>query len=284
MKNKILVTGHNGFIGSALISELVGDSNLKNFELVIPDRIDFCDNIQVSCLPKVSIIVHLAAKTFIPDSFEKPHFYYQNNLLSTLNVLEKARRDKAKVIFLSTYIYGAPKYLPVDEIHPAQPANPYTQSKVLCEQLCEAYVRDFSIDVVVLRPFNIYGPGQASHFFIPTIISQIDSDIINLQDSEPKRDYIFIKDLIDVIIICIKNKMNGLEVFNVGSGISYSVKDVVSKIVELSESKAEINYSGIKRKGEVVDCVASIEKLFKRFGWKPNTMIDEGLGHILNLN
>jgi UDP-glucose 4-epimerase len=266
-----------------LISELVSDSNLINFELVIPDRIDFSDNVQVSCLPKVSIIIHLAAKTFIPDSFEKPHLYYQNNLLSTINVLEKARRDKAKVIFLSTYIYGAPKYLPVDENHPAQPANPYTQSKVLCEQLCEAYVRDFSIDVVVLRPFNIYGPGQSSHFFIPTIISQIDNDIINLQDSEPKRDYIFIKDLIDVIIICIKNKMNGLEVFNVGSGISYSVKEVVSKIVELSESKAEINYSGIKRKGEVVDCVASIEKLFKRFGWKPNTMIDEGLGQILNL-
>lgn len=284
MRDKVLVTGHKGFIGSHLFSRLIEESNLNNYDVITSEGINLQESTNVKKIPKVSLIVHLAAKTYIPDSFLKPEEYYQNNILSTLNILEKAKADGARVIFLSTYIYGVPKYLPVDEIHPSNPMNPYTQSKLICEQLCEAYSRDFSLNVAILRPFNIYGPGQASNFFIPTIISQINSATISLHDPKPKRDYIFINDLIDVIMLFVNQKFKGFEIFNVGTGESYSVEEVVDLILKFSKSKASVEYSNQTRKGEVNDCKASIEKLTNKFGWKPSISIEAGLQTLLEIN
>jgi len=285
LKNKVLITGHKGFVGTYLCTQLSQLAKVDNaIELVIAEETDFCCGTSVQALPQVSLIIHLAAKTFIPESFLKPTEYYQNNINSTLNILEKARRDCAKVIFLSTYIYGTPEYLPIDELHPAQPLNPYTQSKLICEQLCAAYARDFSLRVTVLRPFNIYGPGQASHFFIPTIIAQIDQPEIRLQNSKPKRDYIFIQDLVDVIILFVKENFIGFEVYNVGSGTSYSVNEVVTRIMEITKSKATIHYTDKARHGEVNNCIASIEKLYKKYKWKPRFSIEEGLRQVIKIN
>jgi UDP-glucose 4-epimerase len=285
MKDKVLVTGHRGFIGTHLCNHLNDVIKFDDsFELITTDGIDLCDANSVKKLPKVSFIIHLAAKTFIPESFVKPDEYYYNNVVSTLNILEKAKKDGANLIFLSTYIYGTPQYLPVDESHVLQPMNPYTQSKVICEQLCEAYSRDFSLNIIALRPFNIYGPGQSSNFFIPTILSQLSQSQIQLQDSKPKRDYIFINDLIDLIFLLMKQKFNGYEVYNVGTGTSYSVKDIVNKILNFRKSNAEVCYSDIPRQGEVIDCIASVAKLFNKYGWKPATTIDEGLQKVLEFN
>lgn len=279
MKNKILITGNKGFIGNYLIRYFNKTENVV--EIVNTEGIDFCDAAEVNNLPNVDVIVHLAARTFIPDSFIKSKDYYYNNIVSTLNILEKAKTDKAKVVFLSTYVYGAPIYLPVDENHPIQPMNPYTQSKVICEQLCEAYSRDFLIPVIVLRPFNIYGPGQSFNFFIPTILSQIDKEVINLQDSKPKRDYIFINDLIDLIVLLLKQDFIGYEVYNVGTGVSYSVKEIVNIILDLSKSSAKVNFTDTPRQGEVNDCYASVEKLFLKYQWNPKTPLIEGLKEVL---
>ena len=284
MRDRVLVTGHKGFIGSHLYSRLVEESLLNIFDVITSEGINLQESINVKKIPKVSLIIHLAAKTYIPDSFLKPDEYYRNNILSTLNILEKAKIDGARVIFLSTYIYGVPKYLPVDEIHPSNPMNPYTQSKLICEQLCEAYSRDFSLNIVVLRPFNIYGPGQALNFFIPAIISQINSANIRLQDSKPKRDYVFINDLIDVILLFVKQKFEGFEIFNVGKGKSYSVEEIVGMILKFSKSNAKVEFTNIVRKGEVNDCRASIEKLISKFGWRPAVTIEEGLQTLLEKN
>lgn len=272
----LLITGGEGFIGKSL-RKVLDLEGIKYYACPNSSQLNLCDFTQVKALPKASVILHFAAKTSIPESFNAPADFYYNNIISTLNILEKAKQDAAKVIFLSTYVYGIPTSLPVDESHVTQPLNPYTQSKVICEELCASYSRDFSIPVVVIRPFNIYGPGQASNFFIPTIFSQLKQRQIHLQNSKPKRDYVFINDLIDAIILLLKNNFKGYEIYNVGSGFSYSVKEVVNMILELSNSKADVHYTDIPRKGEVYDCRASIDKIYNAIGWKPKTTIRDGL-------
>jgi UDP-glucose 4-epimerase len=228
-------------------------------------------------LPKADVIVHLASKSFIPDSFKYPDIYYNNNFLSTLYLLEKARQENSRFVFASTYVYGSPQYLPIDESHPRQPLNPYTQSKVLCEDLCIAYNRDFKVPVTIFRPFNVYGPGQSDSFFIPTILRQLKEVTIQLQDPRPKRDFIFVDDVIDAFEKAINNENNSGVVYNLGSGISYSVSETVHLLKELSDSFAEINFSGIQRQGEVLETIAGIDRARKELGWSPQTLFIDGL-------
>lgn len=274
---KILITGRRGFVGNELAKYL---TSFKEFELVglsNEERFDLTDPISVNTLPKADVIVHLASKNFIPESFAKPAFYYNNNISSTINCLEKARMDGAAFVFFSTYVYGKPKYLPIDELHPLQPLNPYTQSKLTCEQLCEAYYRDFNVPVTIFRPFNIYGPGQSSVFFIPTILRQIHEPVIQLNDSRPKRDFIFISDIIEAVYLAITREKNGVHIFNLGSGISTSVRDIVNTLHTLTDSKAEIRFSDMSRQGEILDTVADISKVQAELNWLPKISLTEGL-------
>jgi nucleoside-diphosphate-sugar epimerase len=276
MSKKVLVTGSGGFIGKNLCQVLL-EKQFDLSEIKSSKDLNLCDNKEVEKLPQVDVIVHLAASSYIPDSFKNPGFFYQNNVISTLNLLEKSRRDKAKFIFLSTYVYGAPQYLPIDEIHKRNPLNPYTQSKVIGEDLCQAYTRDFELDTMILRPFNAYGPSQLNSFLIPSIINQLGNSEINLQDSRPKRDYIYIDDLVEAIKMAISAEKTGANSYNIGSGISYSVQEVVDILIQISKSNALIEYANVERKGEVLNTVADIKKINAELGWKPKVDLKEGL-------
>lgn len=273
---KILITGSRGFVGRSLISLL----KTKSFEILQAEgssSLNLCEWEAVKNIPKSEIIVHLASKSFIPDSFKKPLSFYNNNILSTLNILEKAKVDGSKVIFFSTYIYGTPMYLPIDENHKKSAQNPYTQSKLVCEDLCEAYYRDFGVPIIIFRPFNIYGPGQKLPFFIPAIISQINNKVIQLNDSRPKRDFIYIDDVVDAVLLSIANNENLFRIYNIGSGVSTSVKDIVYSIINLSKSKAQVLFTNEMRQGEILDTVANISKIQNELHWKPKIAINRGL-------
>lgn len=281
---KILITGARGFVGVAL-SKLLRS---KSFEITdVNNTLNLCEWESVKNIPKQEIIIHLASKSFVPDSFKEPLRFYNNNIVSTLNILEKARIDGSKVIFFSTYVYGNPLYLPIDESHIKSPKNPYTQSKLICEELCEAYYRDFGIPVTIFRPFNIYGPGQSSSFFIPTIINQINNEVIQLNDSRPKRDFIYIDDVIEAVFKSIDNNENLLRIYNLGSGVSTSVKDIVDMVIALSHSKARVKFSDQARQGEVLDTIADISKIKTELHWQPKISIERGLrltiDHLANL-
>jgi UDP-glucose 4-epimerase len=272
---RILITGSNGFIGKALVSrfqqryDLIKTGNSKSLNI--------CDPSACERLPTADTIIHLAALSFIPESFEVPAAYYRNNIVSTINMLEKARKDGSKFIFFSTYVYGRPAYLPIDELHVVNPLNPYTESKVIGEQLCKAYQRDFNLDVTIIRPFNIYGPNQSNVFFIPKILEQIKSKTIHLQDPRPKRDFIYLEDVIDATEAIVNCDLTGVNVFNIASGVSTSVKEVVDHIKKISGSSAEIIFSNEERKGEVLDTVANIEKAKSILNWSPKTSLEQGL-------
>ncbi|MCZ2479772.1 NAD-dependent epimerase/dehydratase family protein [Aquirufa nivalisilvae] len=281
MMKRILVSGSSGFIGRNFCHALT-KGNYQVIEIPSSKEFDLCDSKKVALLPEVDVIIHLAAKSYIPDSFNNPSYFYQNNVVSTLNLLEKSRKDKAKFILLSTYIYGNPQYLPIDEKHQRSALNPYTQSKLICEDLCQAYARDFGLHSIILRPFNVYGPGQLSSFLLPSIISQLNNEEIFLQDSRPKRDYVFIDDLVEAILLSIEVEKEGCNVYNVGSGSSYSVNELVDMLVQISKSTSQIRFANIERKGEVLNTIADIKKINSDLGWFPLVDLQEGLIRTFN--
>ena len=277
-EKRILVTGSSGFVGSHLVEELKRH-NVEVITLTDPEgrRIDVRDWQKIKEISDIDIVYHLAAKTYVPFSFEDPKAVYEVNVLGTLNILELCRlREVEKIVFVSSYVYGQPRYLPIDEEHPVQPTNPYMRSKVLGEELCRAYNNDFGLKCIILRPFNVYGVGQSGDLLIPTIIAQLQAGKIELKDSEPKRDYIYISDLISALIEAGKFDGN-FEIFNIGYGKSYSVKEIVEKIVQLYGKGVKINYKNERRKNEVMDVVADIGRAGTMLGWEPRVSFEEGL-------
>ena len=178
-EKRVLITGANGFVGRHLVNALNGmDSSVTLLKDINGNSLDIRkkDLIKSSLdyLSDVDVIYHLAAIASVNSSYENPHDTYETNVLGTLNILELCRLyDINKIVYASSYVYGKPHYLPIDENHMTNPTNPYSRSKLIGEELCKSYHDDFGIECIVLRPFNIYGPGQRSDFLIPMIISCI---------------------------------------------------------------------------------------------------------------
>ncbi len=277
----IVVTGSSGFVGRRLVKRLK-DLSHEIIHLDITSCTDVTKYDQLSDIKKFDLLFHLAAKTFVPDSFHHPREFYETNILGTLNALELCRKYNSRMIFVSSYVYGNPEYLPIDEKHTVSALNPYSQSKIIGEKLCESYHRDFGLNIIIIRPFNIYGPGQQIPFLIPTIISQAARGRITLKDPEPKRDYLYIDDAIDFYIKAAGFATNSMEIFNIGSGESYSVRNIVDIIHEMMHSTFEVSYANERRPGEIMDTIADISKAKSTFGWKPLTNIVDGIKNILD--
>lgn len=279
---RILITGHTGFIGSYLHKEL----SKTDHTLLLADistGIDICDWQQVEQFNDIDTIIHLANLSFVPASYQNPKRFYETNYLSTLNMLELCRLHGSKLIFFSSYMYGHPQYQPINERHPIHAFNPYSQTKVICESLCEGYNRDFNVPITIFRPFNIYGAGQNPDFLIPSIIQQAKNGKIVIKDDRPKRDYIHVKDIVRAVILAIKttNDNASVKTYNLGAGISYSVKEIVEMVQSLSEKAIEYECTNEIRPNDVMDTVADITKIKKELNWSPSISIKEGLQKML---
>ena len=112
------------------------------------------------------------ARTFVPDSWDDPQAFCQTNVLGTVNVLEFCRKKRIPMTYVSAYVYGHPDSLPIARDSAIRPSNPYALTKRLAEEACEFYASAYDLPVTTIRPFNVYGIGQAEHFLIPAIISQ----------------------------------------------------------------------------------------------------------------
>lgn len=276
-----LVTGSEGFIGKHLITELKKNKcNVIRFGS--PDSKDVTKWDDVKAIPKADVVFHLAARTFIPFSLKNPRETYEVNALGTLNILEYCREKRAKLVYPSSYVYGSPEYLPIDEQHPLKANNPYTRSKILGEQFCKIYFDDYGVQCTILRPFNVYGPGQRGDFLMPSIVKQLkENGKIRLKDPNPKRDFIYVKDAALALIKAADHK--GFGIFNIGCGKSYSVRQVVEKLSDIHGKKISIKYTNEKRRNEIIDCYADISKAKKELGWHPTIGIDEGLKNVYRL-
>lgn len=278
---RVVISGSKGFIGSNLISQL-SNQKYSIFTFDISDGIDLSKKEQLNKIPTFDVFVHLANLSYVPESYNDPESFFRINYLTTLNALELCRTNKAKLIYLSSYIYGKPEYLPVDEKHPINPFNPYAQSKYLCEILCEGYYRDFGVITTILRPFNVYGVGQKGKLLIPEIVQQLSNGLkkIKLKDATPRRDYVNVFDVANAIKTCIDSNPPA-EKYNVCSGVSYSVRDVADIInSELSQS-VEFLFSESDRLNEVNETIGSNKKIQDELNWSPTISFEEGLKAIL---
>ena len=278
---KIAITGFQGFVGNHLVKYL--EQQVGEFELIKIGRINgnnINDFDSLLTVGEFDIMVHLAAQNFIPKSFLDPKLFYNDNIMGTINVLELCRMRNAKIIFMSSYVYGEPDYLPIDEKHVTKAYNPYGESKLIGESLCLAYARDFGIDTAIIRPFNVFGQGQKPNFLISEILDKYfkgDMKIL-LKDPNPRRDYIYIDDLISIIILLLKEEKLNSRIYNACSGVSFSVLEVTEIVNALFGNNINFVFcENSIRKNEVIETVGSYNKLFTDFGWRPHYTLQTGL-------
>jgi len=277
---KVVVTGSKGFIGTQLCKTLLNlGHDIIEIDLSLGHNVEEWKTFEN--LPKFDYLVHLAARIFVPESFNNPRSFYQTNIMGTLNANEACRINNAKLVFFSSYAYGAPDYLPIDENHQVKSFNPYSRSKIMGEDICKSYFADFGVKSIVFRPFNIYGPNQDSRFLIPSIIEQAIEGSITLKDNRPKRDYIFIDDIISAVVKSLEYEPEGSDIFNLASGVSHSVEDIVNKTISIIGKDIKVNYLNEHRPNEVLDTVALIDKAKNKLDWEPKTSIDTGLSNCL---
>lgn len=275
-RGRCLVTGANGFIGAALCARLEalgrgverlgsawgGVENPANLE-ALPDSIGH--------------VFHLAARTFVPRSWEDPAAFLRTNVDGTGNVLEFCRARGIGLTYVSAYLYGQPDTLPIPEDHPLRPNNPYALSKHLAEQLCAFYAGHYQVPVTVLRPFNVYGPGQAEPFLIPEVVRKArEEERILVQDLAPRRDYVFVDDVVAALVLAME-RGGPFGVYNVGSGASVSVGEVVAQVQRALGTTKEVVSANAERRNEISDVVADVTRAERDLGWRPRVDFASGI-------
>ena len=272
--NCVLLTGSDGFLGRSFTSESP-ELDIVPFDVTNGDVATFDFSVY-----KAGHVVHLAARTSVEESWEIPAEYYQTNIMGTLNLLEYCRKIGASMTYLSTYTYGKPEYLPIDEQHPVSPHSVYNHSKYMAEDMCRFYAENLGVPVSVLRLFNLYGPGQSTSFLIPNIVRQVfEDEQIVLLDLMPKRDYVYITDVIEALRLSLGKR--GFNLYNVGSGISFSVSELCKIVQECAGTQKAVMSKNITRKNEVMDVVADCSKIKTELGWTPKVSIYDGIKRVV---
>jgi NAD dependent epimerase/dehydratase len=305
---KVFITGADGFIGSHVAEHLTRsgarvtamaaynsfNSNgwLDDLEPQVRDSMDIVrGDVRDSAFLMKHIaghetVFHLAALIAIPYSYVAAQSYVDVNVHGTLNVLEAARAaDVSKVVHTSTSeVYGTAQFSPITEQHPLQGQSPYSASKIGADMMAESYARSFDMPVVILRPFNTYGPRQGERAVIPTIIRQVLDPAcgeIRLGDLSPQRDFNFVGDTAKAFAAI--GDADGLafgEAYNTGTGVAVSIGEVLQQILQMTGStKPVVSEDQRKRpeKSEVRLLLADNSKLRAVSGWEPEYDLAAGL-------
>ena len=304
-RSKVLVTGAGGFIGSHLcelcLAEgaavrafvhynsrsdwgMLEDLNKKNLEKIEVVAGDLRDSQSVrKAVQGCEYIFHLGALIGIPYSYSGPEDVVQTNVMGTMNVLQACLEyGVGRMVHTSTSeVYGTARYVPMDEKHPLSPQSPYAASKVGGDKLAESFYRSYGLPVVILRPFNTYGPRQSPRAVIPTIIIQaLQSRTIRLGSLAPKRDLTFVKDTArGVLAAASAPKVEG-RTFQIGSRQEHSVADLVTLVGKILDKKFRvIQESGRRRpeSSEVERLFASNENAGIFLKWRPKVTLKNGL-------
>lgn len=276
----ILVTGASGFIGRNLVTQL---RNCHNKVTEVNSlHGDIADQITWEGFESADVLVHLAGSTFVPDSWSRPADFLKVNLMGTVHALDYCRMYGSKLVYLSSYMYGNADELPIPETAPLMVSNPYALSKKLAEDVCRFYADFYNLKIIILRPFNVYGPGQNPQFLIPSLMNQACNDTsIKVKDLEPKRDYIYVDDLVGAIIKAIDIDID-FDIFNIGTGASYAVSELIEKIQSIQKTNHPVCTEGERRVGEIMDTKADISKAKTILGWMPKYSLFTGLKKMIN--
>ncbi len=295
---KILVTGADGFIGSHLTEALVRDgyevrafcqyNSFNSLGWLDYCKIDTKKDFQVfsgdvrdpygvkQAMTGCDAVLHLAALIAIPYSYHSPDTYVDTNVKGTLHVLQAARElGVERLIQTSTSeVYGTAQFVPITEVHPLQGQSPYSATKIAADQLAYSFFASFKTPVVILRPFNTYGPRQSARAVIPSIIAQIATGKrrIKLGAVTPTRDFNYVSDTVRGFIAALKSDLGVGEVVNLGSNFEVSVGDTVALIAEIMSTNVEIETDEQRIRpvnSEVERLWADNTKAKSLFDWSP---------------
>ena len=276
---KSLVTGGEGFIGSHLVERL---KNLGHDVVVVDNKNSSNDirdyELMKSLMEDVDFVFHLAAESKIGTCIDNPVLAASTNELGTCTLLQAARENGvSRVIYSSTSAAYGNNPFPNVETQPDDCLNPYSVSKVNGEKWCKTYTDLYGLKTVILRYFNVYGPGQpTSGQYAPVMgifTRQRDAGepLTIVGDGEQRRDFIHVSDVVNAnIMAAISNQSDEYygKVYNVGSGVNYSVNQIAAMI---SDSTTNIP----ARPGECRVTLANCDKIYGAFGWKPQIKLEE---------
>ena len=308
---KILVTGGAGYIGSFMVRCL----KEKGFEVVIADNLsqghiesvkDF-DVREIDLATekeklnelfekeKFSGVVHMAGFIQMGESFANPSKYFQNNLMSALNVMDAMVKNKVSNFILSSSagVYGNPESLPIKEEDKKEPLNPYGETKYMIEKMLEWYDQAYGLKFISIRYFNAAGAAldgsigedhpQESHLTPLIIKAGLRGDKFTIFGNDYKtpdgtciRDYIHVLDLVETHRIALKKLLGGAQsnFYNAGVGRGYSNKEVIEMVEKVTGLTINLEY-GSRREGDADSLYASIDKIKKDFGWQPKYDLKE---------
>lgn len=308
---KALVTGINGFAGSFLASYLLNlgyevhgtikseTNNLKGIEeklqLYPLDLLDREKVKEVVSKVRPNFIFHLAALTSPAQSFKDPASFFTTNISAQLNVfdslIESGLLDTRVLITSSAEVYGMvkPGDLPVDEETPLRPASPYAVSKIAQDYLGLQYFLSNKLQVIRVRPFNHVGPRQSPDFVVASFAKQIAdiekgevTPVIKVGNLDAKRDFTDVRDMVKAYELII-NKGEIGEVYNIGSGKSHQIKEILEKLLSMSQKEIEIEIDPSRlRPSDVPDIVADSLKLKSLTGWSTEIPLEQTLKDTLD--
>ena len=271
---KILISGSDSFVGKNLIKKL---SKKRKIKLIRMNRKSgniinkkTWDN-QVA----TNVLIYLAGKTYVPESWKKPDKFIETNIMGITRALNYCKKNKTKMIYISSYMYGKADKLPTKENAKIKINNPLALSKAIAEEICKFYSKNYGVKTIIIRPSNIYGPGQANYWLIPKILQKFKSKKILMDNLNTKRDLIYVEDFIDAIIKSIYVN-NNFEIINIGSGKSYSIIEIIKTIQKISKKSKNIS-----RKNEILQTKLDIIKAKKILNWKPLWNLEKGLRYLI---
>jgi nucleoside-diphosphate-sugar epimerase len=275
--SNILVTGADGFIGRVLVRQLLASGHAVTELDLVQGDISMSGALRKYEEETLDHVFHLAGRTFVPESWKDPCGFYQVNVMGTVNVAELCRKTGARLTYVSSYLYGEPEYLPIDENHPVKSYNPYSHSKIVAESVCQFYAKNFNLEVSVFRPFNAYGPGQPPAFLIPEIVSKVmnrEVRIVEVMDLRPRRDFIFVEDLSSALVRSIAGPQG---IFNIGSGYSKSVEEIILQVMKSAGISKDYRSLEVSRPNEILDLYADISKAKAELDWSPKISFEVGI-------
>lgn len=290
----VLITGGTGFVGSYLFDYL---SKNKNYNVFVSSRRRIENAIRLDLLDLYDIktalleyefekIFHLTAQSSVQLSFKDPFTTLFDNINTTINLLKVIYDEKlkTKIVLASTSEVYKTSDNELTEDSLFEPRNPYAISKIVTDYLVKNISKDFKMNVTLLRLFNHTGPGQSDNFVISSFSRQLaeiklglKEPIIKVGNLDVVRDFVDVRDVVRAYEI-VSNEESYGEVYNVCSGNSYKIKELLKKLIEISGLDIKIKVDPNRlRKSDIPKFVGSYEKINKKFGWKPEIPIETTL-------
>lgn len=301
----VLVTGAGGFIGSHLVEALLAQgaqvraflrynsaTSKRNLDLLpseLQRRIeayfgDLRDGKAVrGACEGMECVFHLGAIISIPYSYAHPQEAVAVNVLGTLNVLTGAREAGVRRVVhaSSSEVYGTAQYVPMDEQHPLKAQSPYAATKIAADALAYSFHSAYNLPLVIVRPFNTYGPRQSARAVIPAIITQaLAGNTVKLGALHPTRDFTYVTDTVDGFIKAAESQDAMGQVLNLGVGEAVSIGEVAQRIIALVGKPVELVADEARLRpapSEVRQLISNNTRAKTLLGWSPQVPLTEGL-------